>query len=304
MRSAEFDKKIDGPLTTVAIPFQEGTYEVDYLAFEVVIDWWLEHGVKIFLLTAGSSEFLLMSEEEIRKVTEILVKKVKGRRTVIAANGYWGMKQSADFAKFAGDLGVDGVLITYPQREMDHDTQYEFMEYVAKASSVPVLTHVFDNLGTGLPPVELLSRIANIDNVVGFKDDSSNYYYLFTLLMKLKDKLSAIGGGSKLNCLYAYPYGLYTYLTTMGLVCPRIPNDFYSALKRGDYEEAKKFVTDYEYPFFEVHLRIGEPAAYKVMMNLAGLPVKPVVRPPCGKKISAEEVENLRKVMLRLGMIG
>ena len=71
-------------------------------------------GAKSIVLTVGDSHLIAMSDQEIADVTKATTEHVNGRALVVAADRYYDTKQAVSFAKFAGGVGVDVVMVLPP----------------------------------------------------------------------------------------------------------------------------------------------------------------------------------------------
>ena len=86
--------------------------KVDLDAVSVLVDFYLEAGVKGFFANCLSSEMYSISEDERLELTRHVVKSVAGRAPVVAT-GSFGLtiEDKADFAARIYDSGIDAVIL-------------------------------------------------------------------------------------------------------------------------------------------------------------------------------------------------
>src|ERR1700744_916327 len=86
--------------------------KVDLDVVSVLVDFYLEAGVKGFFANCLSSEMYSISEDERLELTRHVVKSVAGRAPVVAT-GSFGLtiEDKADFAARIYDTGIDAVIL-------------------------------------------------------------------------------------------------------------------------------------------------------------------------------------------------
>jgi dihydrodipicolinate synthase/N-acetylneuraminate lyase len=62
---------------------------VEYEAIRKIIQRGLQHGIGIFELTAGNSQYHALSYDEIKEITRIMATTVSDDSLLIAAGGDW-----------------------------------------------------------------------------------------------------------------------------------------------------------------------------------------------------------------------
>ena len=69
--------KIKGPIFSIITPFKNGGKDIDYESLENYIQFLYNNGAKIFYAMAFNTRYLIMNEEEIFKVNECVISKIK-----------------------------------------------------------------------------------------------------------------------------------------------------------------------------------------------------------------------------------
>ena len=107
MTREEIRAALTGPFGSVRTPFLlDGG--IDYDGLRNVIDFNIDGGSNTVLLTAGDSNYLLLDDEEILKVTQVAAEHTAGRAMVVAADRYYWTDRSVEFARQARQMGADG----------------------------------------------------------------------------------------------------------------------------------------------------------------------------------------------------
>src|SRR6056300_784174 len=104
--------RIKGPVYSIITPFKNNGKDIDYESLENYIQYMYDNGAKIFYAMAFNTRYLLMSEEEIYKVNECVIKKVKSfndDETIIIVGDPLdcSTETSIKFAQHAKEHGAD-----------------------------------------------------------------------------------------------------------------------------------------------------------------------------------------------------
>ena len=106
---SKFDiKDFKGVVPTVLTPFDKNE-EIDEKGIRQLVSYLIEKGVNGLYLTGSTGEGFTMSNEERKKVVEIVMDENKGRVPVVVHVGAIGTKLSIDLAKHAEEVGADGI---------------------------------------------------------------------------------------------------------------------------------------------------------------------------------------------------
>ena len=86
-RGAEVVEKLKGPVVPVNVCFNEDN-EFDYAAMRKYVDWLCREKAPVLLLTYGSSEFSMLGDEDIWRLTAEVAEANAGRSAFIASTGW------------------------------------------------------------------------------------------------------------------------------------------------------------------------------------------------------------------------
>ena len=271
--SDEMRARLTGPIPSLKTPFHRDG-EIDYYGLRRLIDCNLSAGAKALMLTAGDSQYVALTEQEIAEVTRITIDHTAGRALVIAADRYYHTTQSVAFARYARDAGADILMVMPPDwgGSCTPQSMAEHYRTVAEIMPVMVVTNVFIARGQkfGLDTLELVRD--SVPNVVAVKDDMIGEFARKMALL-VHGHWAVISGGQKQNHLLTHPYGCDGYLSTFLSFKPEIAHAYWQAVTSGDLPAARRIIRDYDFPFFELVMSLpgGFNAGIQAMHELTGI---------------------------------
>jgi len=248
MKPQELKKALIGPIISLPTFFTRGGKQ-DLESVRSTVEFVIANNLKILLLTMGDSNYALQSEQEIRALTRAVIEQANGRVIVmVGTHYYWWRDQIISFARYVENLGADGVMVlrSYPSlgdAPAFEDTVFETYQAVANSVSCGIVLN-------GVFSMRLLKRLVEIPNVVALKEDAGDPW-CHDALWTVGKKISIFNGGQKWRFLYGLLWGMTGYLTTYGLLAPKVTHQFWDAVQRRDLFAAAHIVDKYDNPFFE-----------------------------------------------------
>jgi 4-hydroxy-tetrahydrodipicolinate synthase len=307
---AEAKALLRGPIPGLPVLFTSDG-KINHAGMCDHVQFLIENGLTVLLLSVGISEYLHLSEEEIRAVVQNVVRAADSRALVIAETGPWWTGQAVEFVHFAEEVGVDVVLILAPdpyylpyEPALHDDALYAHFETVTTATCLGVLVHEkgLAARGTIRPwSIELIRRVATIDNVIGLKEESGNFAYSLDILATVGDRVAVIDDAGKTSFIYTYGHGSPAYITGIGQFAPQVSLSFWNALISNNLVEARRIAVDIALPIDCLGLRLGWVAFIKAAMDLYGLPGGPMRKP--GISLTTSQKEEVRHLLDQLGLL-
>lgn len=126
--------KLEGVYPVLSMPFNKDR-EVDYDSLRSLINFLIGKGVDGLAVFGLNSEFYKLSDEEIKKITELLVDENMGRVKLMAGVGKSGTETTIEQARFCQDLGMDALII-FPPYCVPISSEKLFRHYVDVSNSV------------------------------------------------------------------------------------------------------------------------------------------------------------------------
>ena len=184
------------------------------------------------------------------------------------------------------------------------DALYAHFETVAAATRLGLLFHERRLLGRGvLRPwsLDLIKRVAAIDNVIGMKEESGDFAYSMEILAEVGKDIAMIDDAGKISFIVTHGYGSPAYITGIGQYAPQVSRSFWNALESGDLAEARRIAVDIDVARQRLYGRFGWLGFIKASMELCGLPGSPIRQP--GISLTVGQKEEVRQLLDRLNLL-
>jgi len=305
MKKEKILNNLKGPIFPVITPFKNNSsYSVDYGAARNYVDFLYDYGVRNFYIMTYNSRFSLLSWEEMKKLNKVVTEQIKSKPeeciSIVADPLTNPTSVSVEFAKHAEDCGADILSMIFLERYYNDDQVFNHFNSVAKNSDIGILIHeqkLPSKLGADcLYPLELIDRLADIDNVVAIKEDSKQPVFSEQVIDLVKDRVNVIISGlGKRQFVHFSRMGCHAYLVGVGSFAPHVSLNFYKACKTGDMDTAWGIINEIERPFLSAGMKYGWHPALKSAMEEEGI-MKRTERPPL-TQIPQADHEDLCRVL-------
>lgn len=250
-----------------------------------------------------------MTEEERKKVVEVVVDEANGRVPVAAGTSHTMTKMAVELSKHAEDVGADGLMIAAPYGfKPSEDEIYTYFKTISDSINIGIMIYNAPWLNKVDIEPGLMARLAELDNVVGLKlatKDSNMYTYL--RLMKLfVDKFSIIDDMYLWTGSYGCMTGARGVISDIANYAPQFELKYWNMLERGEYtrvwNERQPIVAPYAEFMVEEESGGGGTDMIKAAMELCGRAAGPV-RPPLVSTMSERRKKRLRNILVDMGVI-
>ena len=308
MNYNKIKNNLKGPIFPIITPFKGApSYEVDYDAACEYVDFLYDKGVRNFYIMTYNSRFSLLSWDEMKKLNEVVTRRIKDKPedciSIVADPLTNPTSVSVDFAKHAEDCGADILSMIFMERYYSDDQVFNHFNTVAQNSNIGILIHEqklpSKTGGDVLYPLDLLDRIADIDNVIAIKEDSKQPVFSEKIIERLGDRLNVIiSGRGKRQFVHFHRMGCHAYLVGVGSFAPRVALDFYKACVDDDIQTSWGIINEIERPFLGAAMSCGWHPALKSAMDELGI-MSRVERPPL-VSISDEDHKELMKTLKQI----
>jgi 5-dehydro-4-deoxyglucarate dehydratase len=260
-------------------PFTAGD-EIDVPRYREHLRYLLDAGAGALFVCGGTGEFYSLSIEEYRVLVRTAVEEAAGRAPVVAGAGY-GVKLAAEFAGAAEEAGADGLLVLPPYLlQAEQAGLYEHYRAVAASTSLGLILYQRDN---ALFTPHTAGRLAELPNVIGFKDGHGDMERLLRIRLAVGGRLLLLNGmpTAELSVPAFAGAGVRPYSSAVFNFVPEIASAFYNAAQRADGAEMDRLLDGFYLPFARLR---DEVRGYTVALIRAGVEArcKPVgsARPP------------------------
>lgn len=247
---------------------------VDYGAIRALVDFLIEKGVKGLYPGGTTGEGPLLSDDERRKIAEVMIEQARGRVPVIVQVGALTTDATIALALHARDAGADAVAAVTPWYYVLSDAALiEYYRRVAEAvGDYPLfLYNIPGNTGNNLTPATVAQVAAQNANVIGIKDSSGNMPATIEMLRLRDGQFQVITGPDGL-LLAALAMGVRANVSGNANVVPELFVEVYDAFERGDLPAARAAQQK-----IDVVRRVlkdgGDLSLFKAMLGRRGLPM-------------------------------
>lgn len=288
--------------TVLAFPITPFTADdrVDLAGFRANLRDLAGAGYSGLVVAGGTGELYSLTPEECDALYRAAAEEVGDRLTIVAGVG-GSVAVARDLARRAEAAGCHGVLILPPAYgAAEQEGLYRYYAAVAGATRLGVFPYA---RGLAIPTPALLARLAEIPNVVAFKDGHGD----LRLWQRLRERVGPDSGlvwlagmGDDLVVPY-FAAGAEGFTSSVANYDPRTPLDLFRLASAGRFAEAEALLRDrgvYAAYDLRARKRGHEVSVVKAALELLGRPAGPV-RPPL-LPLTADEREELRAIVSRL----
>ena len=252
--------------------------ELDESAVASYVRYLEAHAVPTVMTTAGTSQFGLLSLEEVEALSEVVATTFT-RRTILGAPPL-AERLLLPFLDglVAQHPGVE-LLIIYPERFYGYDDVTAYIRRVARHVKAPMHLHGLPfRLATGGyqdVTADLVQRLAvEAPGLIGMKEECSTMEAGFVLCDRVSRGVAfefIVAGGSMRRYLLMHAAGATSFLAGVGSLFPSLDLAFYDHIRRGDLPSALTVLRAVETPTFDVFMELGWHRSLRHAARVLGL---------------------------------
>lgn len=295
-----------GYIPAITTPFtRAGDMDVD--ALHTQIAWLADEGIQGAILAGTSGEWFSMTAEERAELFRAGGEHRTAAFPVLGACNAFTPGEAIAHAKAAERAGLDGILLTPPPYIVPNDREIvTFYQAVSDATEIPITVYNWPRGCVVDMGVELLSRLAEIENVVAIKNSTGDFATFLAAMYALQDRVRYFGLptnelGADLAIL-----GHGDGLMGTGGILGRDQADFWNAVDAGDRDRAialgakdRVYMNAWFRPDYGVQFG-NQQAIIKTALRLRGIPAG-YVRAPL-LELTADEVARVEATLHELGI--
>ena len=181
-------------LTAMITPFDEKG-DIDYSQARKLAKGLTESGTDGLVIGGTTGESPSMSDEEKIRLFAEIKEEVGNSAAVIAGTTDNNHAKSIELSIEAEKVGVDGLLLTVPAyNKPPQEGLYQNFKSIAAATNLPGLLYNVPSRTSLNMDVETTLRLAEIDNIVGVKEASSDYSQITNIIDKAPDGFEVWSG--------------------------------------------------------------------------------------------------------------
>jgi 5-dehydro-4-deoxyglucarate dehydratase len=249
------------------------------------------HDGMVIVVSGGLGEIYSLTVEEHQSLVEAAVEGAASSMPVVAGVG-GGYRNALRMAVNAEKAGADAVLVFPPaSRWGPFEGTHVYCRDVAEAVQIDVL--IYPRQEEYWP--RLLRKLAELPNVIGFKDPSGKVSVGEALKPLVPDEFLWIAEGEN-HAVKALPAGARAYTTAIATFLPEVSHQFWTAGVAGNVNAMEKMLKDEIESMVQVRsLREGYGiSGIKVALEALGR-AGGLVRPP-STQVAPEDRAKIAKI--------
>ena len=287
--------KLTGMIAPIVSPFDKNE-ELDLNMTRKEIQYLLTTGIDGISTGGSTGEGVLLSNEEIRKIIEIIVEENKNKIPIVAGIIRNSTREAIKTSLIAKEVGADALLITPVfYFGATPEGNYEYYKLIAEKVGLPII--IYNVVPTNQITSEVMLKISEIEEVVGIKQVGIEE--LVAMVSACEDRIKVFSACD--DMLYGtYVSGACGAISAMIAAVPDLCVQQWKAFKNGDQKTA-----------IEIHKRLcfvreaynftPFPGMLKEIINQLGRPVgkarSPILEP------SKKEKEFIRGKLMKAGLL-
>jgi 4-hydroxy-tetrahydrodipicolinate synthase len=285
--------------TALVTPFQPD-FSLDEAALRKLLQRQIHGGVDFLVPCGTTGENPSLTRREHLRVVEITLQEAAGKIPILAGAGGYNTQEVIELARELESLGVNGLLSVTPYyNKPTQEGLYQHYRAIARSTRLPiVLYNVPARCGTNLEP-STVTRLAEIDNIVGIKEASGNISQMAALANAVPDDFAILSGDDAI----ALPLFALGGRGVISVAANEIPAEIAQLCRhglRGEFGEARAIHRKY-LPLMEINFIESNPIPVKAALALMGL-LEPVWRLPMVAP-KAENLERIQSVLQSLQLV-
>ncbi len=188
-----------GTFTALVTPFRSG--EIDYEAFEHLIESQVTDGVTGIVVAGTTGESPTLSHSERERLIELAVAFVRGRCQVLAGTGSNSTRDTIVSTRRAEGLQANGALVVAPYyNKPSQEGLYRHFRDVAQSTSLPLMLYnIPSRCGVDVQPETVVRLAGECSNIVSIKEASGSVDRVSELRSLLPDEFTILSGDDSLT---------------------------------------------------------------------------------------------------------
>lgn len=235
---AKFDiNDIKGVIPAMITPFDENE-ELSKKMTEDLVEYLIKNNVNGLYIGGSTGEGFLMDIEERKKLVEYVIEKVNGRIPVIVHVGAISTRLSIELAKHAFEKGADAISSVPPfYWKFDNESIYQYYKDISESTPLPMI--VYNVPLAGLMGLDMIYKLATIENVKGIKYTATNHFEMRLIKEKLGNNFMIYSGSDEM-AMSGLIHGADGLIGSFYSMIPDLFEIIYNSINQNNLDLAKK----------------------------------------------------------------
>ena len=286
--------------TALVTPFRRDL-SLDEETLRKLVQRQIQAGINFLVPCGTTGESPTLTRAEHLRVVAITLEEAKGKVPVLAGAGGYNTQEVIELAHELERMGVDGILSVTPYyNKPTQEGLYQHYKAIATAVRVPIVVYsVQGHTGVNVEPATL-TRLAQIENIVGVKEASGNIAQMANVLHETPPSFTVLCGDDALT-IPLMALGGRGVISVVSNQIPAEMTQLAQACLKNDFETARLIQARF-LPLMNVNFIESNPIPVKAAMGLMGL-LDPVYRLPMCPP-SAASLARIEKVLDSISLLG
>ena len=293
------DINLKGMGVALITPFKEDE-SVDYEALGRLVDYLLQNGADYLVVLGTTAETPTLTEEEKKKIIELVVTKVRHRIPIVLGVGGNCTKSVVDKLKNDNFEGIDAILSVVPYyNKPSQEGIYQHYKAIAQATELPVILYnVPGRTGVNMTAETTLRLAREFKNIIAVKEASGNITQMDDIIKNKPKDFNVISGDDGIT-FPLITLGAIGVISVIGNAFPREFSRMVRLALAGDYDSARTIHHRFT-ELFSLLFVDGNPAGVKSMLSMMGFVENRLRLPLVPTRIVT--YEKIRKLLNELSL--
>lgn len=231
---------IQGSIVAIVTPMHpDGS--LDFPSLRALIDWHIAEGTDAIVAVGTTGESPTVNVDEHCAIIKATVEQVAGRIPVVAGTGGNSTAEAIELTRYAKQVGANGSLSVVPYyNKPTQEGLYQHFKAIAEAVDLPAILYNVPSRTVADLGNETVLRLAEIPNIVGLKDATSDLVRHVELVTKLAGKKFVLLSGNDDTALPYMLLGGHGVISVTANVLPKAMARFCKAALKGDLASARQ----------------------------------------------------------------
>ena len=272
---------------------------IDFEKLEKLIEFQITEGINALIIAGTTGEGSTLDDKEHKELFRFSKEKIRGRVPMIAGVGSNDTNYACQLAKYAEEIGADGLLAVTPY--YNKATQVGLIKSyteIAKSTKKPIILYnVPSRTGVNIEP-ETYLELSKVENIVAIKEANGNIAKIMDIFQLVGDKLYIYSGNDD-EIVPFLSMGGIGVISVVSNMLPKETVKICDAWFKGDIEESKNLQIKY-LPLIRALFSEVNPIPIKSAMSRLGYCENYLRLPLC--QMDKKKEEKLYIIMKELGM--
>ena len=293
-------KTFDGVYPYLVSPIKpDGAVDAEVLGR--LCDDLIKAGVHGLTPLGSTGEFAYLDRAQKERVVEIVVEAAAGRVPVVAGVAATTTAEACSQARAMERLKADGILaVLEAYFPLSDQGVVDYFSAIAKSVSLPVVLYTNPNFQRADLSLPAIARLAEIDNIVGLKDASTNTGRLLSIMNRVGDRLAIHSASAHIPAAVML-IGGKGWLAGPACVIPRQSVELYDLCRAQKWDAAMALQRKL-WSLNECFAKHALAACIKGGLRLQGYEVGDPLPPQA--PLSAQGTEEVGEALRALGALG